>query len=121
MKKVILSLVLLFLASFSQASIQSVWSQLYLQVRYDDPTKYDEPIRRGPVAIPSIYIDGYTLQFETPCDGCTLQLVNEDGDVEYTIVIPEDTTSITLPSYLSGEYELQIIRGQFCFYGYVEF
>lgn len=121
MKKVILSLVLLLLASFGQAGVHSVWNQLYLQVKIVDPTPHSDPIKRSPVVIPSLYLEGYTLQFETPCDCCTLKLVNEDGDVEYSIVIPEGTTSITLPLYLSGEYELQIIRGQFCFYGYVEF
>ncbi len=121
MKKVILSLVLLLLASFSQAEVLSIWSQLSLQVRITDPTEPYQPIGRSPIAIPTIYLDGYNLQFETQCDACTLQLVSEDGGVEYSIVIPTNTTSLTLPSYLSGEYELQIIRGQFCFYGYVEF
>ena len=121
MKKVIFSLVMLLLASFSQASVQSISNQLYLQVRIIDPTEPLIPIRRAPIATPTIYLDGYNLQFETPCDGCTLQLINEDGDVEYSIEIPTNTTSLALPSYLSGEYELQIIRGQLCFYGYVEF
>lgn len=121
MKKVIFSLVLLLLASFSQASVQSISSQLYLQVSITDPTEPHTPIGRSPIEIPTIYIDGYDLLFETPCDGCTLQLLNGDGDVEYSIEIPTNTTSLALPSYLSGEYELQIIRGQFCFYGYVEF
>lgn len=121
MKKVILSFVLLLLASFSQAEVLSTWSLLSLHVRITDPTEPLIPIRRAPIATPTIYLDGYNLQFETPCDGCTLQLINEDGDVEYSIEIPTNTTSLALPSYLSGEYELQIIRGQLCFYGYVEF
>jgi hypothetical protein len=47
-------------------------------------------------------------------------LVNEDGDVEYAIEIPENTSTITLPFYLYGEYELQILRGNYCFFGFVE-
>lgn len=120
MKKVIFSFVLLFLASFSQARVLSMWSQLYLQVRFDDPTVQEVPIGRSPIVIPSLSLEGYNLLFNTPCDGCTLRIVNEDGDLEYSIVIPANTATLTLPSYLSGEYELQIIRGQFCFYGYIE-
>ena len=42
------------------------------------------------------------------------------GDVEYAIEIPENTSTITLPFYLYGEYELQILRGNYCFFGFVE-
>ena len=56
----------------------------------------------------------------TSCDGCILRLINEDGDVEYAIEIPENTSTITLPFYLYGEYELQILRGNYCFFGFVE-
>lgn len=120
MKKVILCLVLSFIALFSNAEVTSLWNQLDLQVRFTDPTVQDVPIQRSPIEIPSLCIEGYNLLFETPCDGCILQLVNEEGGVEYSIVIPANTTCLTLPSYLSGEYELQIIRGQFCFYGNIE-
>ena len=119
MKKLSLCIVLLLLASFGQAEIQSMWSQIFLQTRIEDPT-IQVPIRRGPVSIPLLYKDGHNLQFETPCDDCILQLVNEEGDLAYSVSIPANTTILTLPSYLSGVYELQIIRGQYCFYGYVE-
>lgn len=121
MKKVILSLVLLLFASFSQARALSLWSHLSLQVRFDDPTIQEVPIGRSPVSIPSLSLEGYDLLFNTPCDGCTLRIVNEDGDIEYSIVIPAHTSSLTLPHSLSGEYELQIIQGQYCFYGNVIF
>lgn len=120
MKKVILSFVLLLLASFSQASIQSMWSQLFLQVRIIDPTTHSNPIGRSPVSIPSLSLEGYNLLFNTPCDGCTLRVVNEDGDIEYSFLIPTNTTYLTLPSYLSGKYEIQIIHEQYCFWGEIE-
>lgn len=121
MKKVFLSLVLLLLASFSQAKLEPMWNQIFLQVKIVDPTVHDEPIGRSPVHIPSLSLEEYNLLFHTSCDGCTLRILNEDGDIEYSILIPENTTSMTLPSYLHGECKIQLIRGQFCFYGYVEF
>ena len=120
MKKLIICFGLLLMASLSYASVQSVLSQLYLQVRIVDPTVHDEPIGRGSVDIPSLRLEGYNLLFNTSCDGCTLRLLDRNGDVEYSIVIPAGTTGIELPSYLSGEYEIQIIREQYCFYGDVE-
>ena len=91
-----------------------------LQVRWGDPIDDKDNTHRGPVLIPSICIEDYTLYFDTPCDGCTLRVVNEDGDVEYTTVIADGTDELELPSYLESEYELQIVRGNFCFYGIIE-
>ena len=91
--------------------------EVELQVCFEDP-KVNQPSEpRSPILIPSVGLDGYTLLFYTPCDGCTLRVVSCDEVVEYTTVIPAGATSLTLPSYLSGNYELQIIRGNFCFYG----
>ena len=75
---------------------------------------------KSPVLAPTVYIDGYALTFDTPCDGCTLQLVDEDNDVVYSIVIPVGTTTLYLPSYLEGTFELQIICGEWLFYGEIE-
>ena len=84
-----------------------------------DPTVIKGNGGRAPIVIPTLYMEGYNILFQTPCDGCTLQLVSEDGEIEYSVVIPEGTETLTLPSDLSGEYELRIIRGQFCFWGYI--
>ena len=108
--------------SFNAQSAEnsSLLEELHLQVRYSNPTTPYTPIKRSPVQVPSMSLSDHTLYFNTSCDGCTLQLVNEDGDIEYDIIIPESTSTITLPLNLSGEYELQIIRGNYCFYGYIE-
>lgn len=87
-----------------------------LEVSKINPTVPDGP-HKGPVQVPEVSLDDHTLYFFTPCDGCTLNLVDENDDVVYTLVIPSGTTSLALPSDLSGEYELQIIRGNYCFWG----
>jgi hypothetical protein len=112
--------------SFGNSSVQanarslSSSENLTLGVRRIDPWRPTTNIKRSPVRVPSVSILDHTLYFASSCDGCTLRLVNEDGDVEYAVEIPENTSTITLPFYLSGEYELQIIRGNYCFFGYVE-
>ena len=90
-----------------------------LSVSIIDPKGGQHGQQRGPVVIPEVDLVGYTLSFVTPCDGCELILLDEDGDVVYSTVIPVGTTSLVLPSYLSGEYEIQINRGNFCFYGMI--
>ena len=102
------------------ASSMSLFDNLSLQVRLIDPSIPTRGIKRSPAKAPSLSILDHTLYFATSCDGCILRLVNEDGDVEYAIEIPENTSTITLPFYLYGEYELQILRGNYCFFGFVE-
>ena len=83
---------------------------------YVNPTKPGDHNPKSPVCVPIVYQDGNVLTFETPCDGCVLQLVDEDDDVVYSIVIPAGTTSLILPSTLSGTFELQIIDGNTLYY-----
>lgn len=94
--------------------------QLNLQVRFDDPDENLPPLPKAPVQPPHIGIEGYTLYMYTPCDGCELRLVDAGGYEVYSTIIPTSCTSLDLPTTFSGEYELQIIRGSFCFYTIVE-
>ena len=89
-----------------------------LEVSKINPTVPDDP-HKGPVQIPEVSLDDHTLYFFTPCDGYTLNLVDENDVVVYTIVIPTGTTSWVLPATLSGEYELQLISGNYCFWGMI--
>ena len=90
-----------------------------------DPTiakggPHKAPPRVPSFQIPTVFLDGNTLYFDTPCDGCTLQLVDEDDFVVYSVTIPAGSTEWELPETLSGEFVLQIIRGRYCFYGWIE-
>ncbi len=44
----------------------------------------------------------------------------KNDNVVYSTVIATGTTSLVIPSTLSGEYEIQIIQGNISFYGYIE-
>ena len=117
MKRIILAL-----AFVLSSSLSGVWAQgdeIDLEVGITDPTESYEPFEKGPVLVPSIGIEGCTLFFNTPCDGCTLRLLDENDAVVYSTVIPIGTTSLVLPSYLSGEYEIQIIQSNIYFWGYI--
>ena len=86
-----------------------------LEVGYDDPTYGQINPNKGPVLVPEVSLNDYTLTFDASCLGCELRLLDEDGVLVYSTTITSST--LVLPSYLSGNYELQIIRGNFCFYG----
>jgi len=119
MKRIILGLALVLASSFGGVMAQEVGDEIDFEVELVDPTENHEPIEKGPVLVPSVSLDGYTLYFATSCDGCILRLLDENDVVLYSTVIPTGTTSLVLPSYLSGEYKIQIIQGNYCFWGYI--
>ena len=110
MKKFYLVLMSFFALNMSADSI-------IVDLHWGDPDGITNPIPKAPVQVPSVSLDDHTLYFFTPCDGCTLNLVDENDVVVYTLVIPAGTTSLVLPATLSGNFELQIIRGSYCFWG----
>ena len=103
-------------------SMQLNAAQVNLQVGYDDPTTDQESPQRGPVLVPEVSIEDYTLTFSTPCYGYTLELLESDGEVAYTTII--NSTTVNLPSTLSGTYELRLIPSDgssIYFFGFVLF
>jgi hypothetical protein len=117
MKKILFSLCLCVVAAIGTAKVQKLCGLIYLTVEIIDPTEETEPIEKEPILVPSVSLEGYTLIFITPCDGSTLRLVDANDNVVYSTVIPTGATSLVLPSSLSGEYQIQIIQGNLCFYG----
>lgn len=67
--------------------------------------------------IPEVTLQGNTLHFITPCNGCTFRLV-QSGNISYDVEIIGGILSI--PTAFTGLYELQIISGDIIFYTEVE-
>ena len=128
MKKKIFMIVAIACMAFSaptSAFADGEPEQIDLQVSYIDPDSQKGGPRKAPPRVPSVqvpvvFLDSNTLYFDEPCDGCTLQLVDEDEEVVYSVVLPNGTTEWELPSTFEGEYELQIICGRYCFHGWIE-
>ena len=74
-----------------------------------------EPDRR--TLIPEVTLQGNTLCFITPCNGCTFRLV-QGNNICYNVEITGNTLAI--PTTFSGMYELQIVSGDIIFYTEVE-
>ena len=116
-----LFLIMLIIALQAQIGprIYAEQNDIDLAVGYVDPTIPHGHNPKSPILIPHVAIDGHTLYFFTPCDGCELQLLDEEGNVVYNVIIPGGSATLALPSYLSGNYEIQIIRGNYLFWGYI--
>lgn len=88
--------------------------KLPLQIK-TNPEHNGKPDRR--TLIPEVTLQGNTLHFITPCNGCTFRLV-QDNNISYEIEIIGNT--LTIPTTFTGIYELRIISGDTIFYTEVE-
>ena len=117
-KSLLLMALMMAMLLLSSVRVSAASTPIPLTGGYIDP-KEGEEYHRSQALVPELEIDDYTLFFMTPCDGCVLRLLDENRDVVYSTVIPDSAVSLVLPSYLSGEYEIQIIQGSICFWGYI--
>ena len=75
-----------------------------------------------PLRIPTIILDDSQIYFHDSHPDYTLTLLNEEGDVVYSTVVPAGTGTVTLPATLTGDYELRLYPDgtAYFFYGWIE-
>ena len=69
---------------------------------------------------PYVGIEGHTLDFSCVGYDVTFYLLNEDEEPVFTLFIPAGTSTVELPSMLEGSYEICLVRGNWCFCGWIE-
>ena len=116
MKKFLVFLALLMSVTFAQA--QQVEIDFTCKGIDDGPIGNQMP--RGPVDSPTVYLENYTLTFEVNHPEYVLYIKDEYETVVYSTVVTSATTEVVLPSTLSGDYEIDLIWGSWCFWGYIE-
>lgn len=84
---------------------------LQIKKNEDEINNNGEPEPR--ILIPEVTLQDRALHFITPCNGCTLRLV-QSGNISYDVEITENTQ--TIPTTFTGMYELQIVSGDIIFY-----
>ena len=115
MKKLLLMIVGAFVLS------TSLWAGnvIPFTVHYED----DQPLGHGygktPMRPPVVYIEDYTLSFAVDHPDYTLIIKDEDGYVVYTTTVFSTDIEVILPSTLSGDYEVNLIMGNWLFKGWI--
>ena len=84
---------------------------LQIKKNEDEVNSYGKPDQR--TLIPEVVLQGNTLRFITPCNGCIFRLV-QDNNICYEMEIMGNT--LTIPTAFTGLYELQIVSGEYIFY-----
>lgn len=102
-------LFLVFLLLTSVVSLAEVpyYGMISFEVRYFDPTYPPKPRPKSPINVPTVILDDYELTFQSAHPAYTLFLYEDNVLIHSTEISPEITT-VNLPSWLSGEYEIQL-------------
>ena len=114
MRKLLLTLILSIASNyaFSQMPVLQPGLVIPLQVCVaHDPIIGGIPMPKSPVQCPTVSIDDHTLYIYDVAYAFTLYLLDEDGEVAYTASVAAGTPIVTLPSDLTGDYELLLVPG----------
>ena len=98
---------------------QTVSAGLNIPMQIIDPTPGDGGNTLAPPRPWYITQDDHTLTLPALADDYTLQLLDEDGLVVYTTFVPSGTTTVILPSTLSGDFELRLVADTYYYRGYM--
>lgn len=115
MKKLIVSSLFILLLNTNVMA----WEAIPFSVHYDDdmPIGHENP--KAPIRAPKVYIEDYTLLFAVDHPDYILNIMDEDGAVVYSTVVYSTQTQVVLPSTLSGDYEIQLVMGNWLFTGWI--
>ena len=69
--------------------------------------------------MPTVWQDGYLLDFNGTHDDYVLRLVDSTNTVVYSTVVPSYLTQVWLPTYLVGAYRIELLTDELLFYGYI--
>ena len=116
MKKVLLFITLALVMNVSVLAKE----QVPLTVSYNED---EQPLGHGygrtPMCPPLVYIEDYTLTFAVGHPDYTLIIKDEDGTVVYTTNVFSTDIEVILPSSLSGDYEVNLVMGNWLFTGWI--
>lgn len=88
-----------------------------LHLGYSDDTTMGPGHPKTPPYTPVVEQTENLLTFESSHAEFTLDII-QNGEVIYTVSVPEEATTITLPSWIEGECELRLSTGSsYYFYG----
>ena len=116
MKKLLLMIFGAFMLSTSLKAMELV--PLSVKIEPDD-MPLGHGYAKSPMRPPLVYIEDHTLTFSADHPDYLLIIKDEDGEEVYTTTVFSAETLVTLPSSLSGNYEIQLQMGNWLFTGWI--
>ena len=118
-KKKLLSVAFLLLLGGAAIKSYGQGQPVNMEVKKVDDSPIHHGFPKNPIEIPAVYQEDHLIILGDNHPEYELCLIDSNSMVAYTIMVPANTTQVVLPSWLSGQYELQLILGNLCFYGYI--
>ncbi len=109
----------LLLMAFSLSTSAVAWNQIPLAVEIIEGMPVGHGHSKSPMRPPVVYIEDYTLAFVADHPEYILNIKDEDGDVVYSTIVYSALTQVTLPATLSGDYEIELLMGNWKFTGFI--
>ena len=75
---------------------------------------------KTPIPLPKVYIEDYTLTFVIDHPDYSLIIKDDNGNIVYTTTVYSSQTQVVLPSTLSGNYQIELVMGNWLFTGWIE-
>lgn len=110
---------LLALGGAISANAQELGNPIEFTVGWGDPTPMGPGHGKGPVLMPTVWQDGYSLDFNGTHDDYVLRIVDATDTVVYSAVVPSYQTLVWLPTYLVGTYRIELLTDLWLFYGVI--
>ncbi len=100
---------------------QGVGTQIDFRIGWDDPEPMEPGSPKTPILMPTVWQDGYLLDFHGTHADYVLHIVDASSTVVYSTVVPSYLTLVWLPATLVGTFELRLYDGsQYYFYSEIE-
>ena len=101
------------------ASAQNLMVNVQLQMSVYHPTGQLGEKPRSPEGSLIIGLEGHTLYMSNVDFDCELQILDENDNVVYSTFVVANTTTVVLPSTLSGDYQILLIDEDRYFSGWI--
>ena len=108
MKKILLFVCFMCMGGLSISAASEV---IEMTVSYVDPKPAGGGPAKSPIQPPYVTQNDNVLTFDANHADYVLTLLDEDGEEVYTTFVPSTTTTVVLPSSLTGLHEIQLYPG----------
>lgn len=119
MKEVLLIVLLIFVGLLKVSAVEptdsdDVGVEIYLNCKIP----IGNPVPKMPIVYPKLYKKGYKLSIPLSHGNYILRLLSGD-EIVYEALFNSFNDFVFIPTFYCGSFELQLITGVICFWGYI--
>ncbi len=93
--------------------------EIEFSVTWEDPLPDTPGHPKTPILMPTLWQNGYLLDFHGTHADYVLRILDAADNVVYFAVVPSYQTQVWLPTTLSGTYRIELLRDCWIFYSYI--